>query len=39
MYQLLFYAFCAGVLFGVILGSLSLTLLRAWHEKIEHEGE
>ena len=37
MYTLLFYAFCAGIFFGVILGSLSLMFLRAWDEVPEEE--
>jgi len=37
MYALLFYAFCAGIFFGVILGSVSLIILRAWDEGREQE--
>jgi hypothetical protein len=37
MYTLLFYAFCAGMFFGVILGSLTLIFLRAFDERTEEE--
>jgi hypothetical protein len=37
-YQLLFYAFCAGMFFGVILGSFTLIMLRAYENR-QQEGD